>query len=393
MDSLSDSFKTDTPGEVCVETTSDDAILAARRWRASLPRAWRQSSTPYGTFLAVVNLVLYAALFAGYFLLPWWPARVACLFALPLVIGSLFVLGHDAAHNTLTPVGWLNRLLGRLVFLPAYHPYTSWVYAHNSLHHRWTCFKGRQPDFSPLTKAEYDALPAWRRAIVRFFRSPLGVGPYYAVEFWLGVLLFPPRERRSPFMLAFHFDRLLILTFFVAQASLAGWLAWLLHGEIWRSTPHAFAGIVVPFGLWIWFMGFVSYIQHTHPLCAWYNDEAEWTFHHVQLKSTTHIRFPWPIEPMLNNIMDHAAHHLDPKIPLYYLPQSQKLLEEKAPEHALVINWSFSEYLHTCAACKLYDFKRHCWTDWNGNPTSPLNLPHYRVEAKNTTQGTLESSA
>jgi omega-6 fatty acid desaturase (delta-12 desaturase) len=375
-----------------VPSIPEQAALAARRWRAALPRLWRQSSTVHGTVLAVASLALYAALFAGYFLLPWWPARVACLFGLPMVIGSLFVLGHDAAHNALTPVGWLNRLLGRLVFLPAYHPYTSWVYAHNTLHHGWTCFKGRQPDFAPLTKAEYDALPAWRRAVVRFFRSPLGVGPYYAVEFWLGVLLFPPRERRSPFTLAFHLDRLLIVGFFLLQASLAGWLSWQLHGEAGRAALHAIVGIVVPFGLWIWFMGFVSYIQHTHPLCAWYDDEAEWTFHHVQLKSTTHMVFPWPIEPMLNNIMDHAAHHLDPSIPLYHLPQSQKLLEETAPEHALVIRWTFTEYLRTCAACKLYDFERHCWTDWQGNPTSPLNLPNYRVGGL-PPEGPLASSA
>jgi omega-6 fatty acid desaturase (delta-12 desaturase) len=362
-----------------VPSIPEHAALAARRWRAALPKWCRQSSTLHGSVLAVATLGLYAVLFAGFFMMPWWPGRAACLFGLPLVIGSLFVLGHDAAHNALTPVGWLNRLLGRLVFLPAYHPYTSWVYAHNTLHHGWTCFKGRQPDFAPLSKAEYDALPAWQRAVVRFFRSPLGVGPYYAIEFWLGVLVFPSRQRRSPFTLSFHLDRLLIVVFFVAQASLAGWLSWQLHGEPWRAALHAVVGILVPFGMWIWFMGFVSYIQHTHPLCAWYDNEAEWTFHHVQLKSTTHIVFPSPIESMLNNIMDHAAHHLDPSIPLYHLPQSQKLLEQTAPEHALVIPWTFAEYLHTCAACKLYDFERHCWTDWQGNPTSPLNLPNYRV--------------
>ena len=37
----------------------------------------------------------------------------------PLMIGALFIIGHDAAHNSFTPYGWLNRLLGRLVLLPA----------------------------------------------------------------------------------------------------------------------------------------------------------------------------------------------------------------------------------------------------------------------------------
>ena len=59
------------------------------------------------------------------------------------MIGALFIIGHDAAHNSFTPYGWLNRLLGRLVLLPAWHPYTSWAYAHNTLHHGGTNLRGK----------------------------------------------------------------------------------------------------------------------------------------------------------------------------------------------------------------------------------------------------------
>jgi hypothetical protein len=31
--------------------------------------------------------------------------------------------------------------------------------------------------------------------------------------------------------------------------------------------------------------------------------------------------------------------------------------------------------MELCRACKLYDFERHCWTDFKGNPTSELGLP------------------
>ena len=348
---------------------------AARRWRASLPREWRRSSLAHGLALTLATLALYAAAWLGYFLLPWMWARIASLFLVPLVIGGLFVIGHDAAHNSLTPVGWLNRLLGRIVFLPAYHPFTSWTHAHNTMHHGWTCFKGRHPDFAPFTKEEFDRLPAWRRLLERVYRSPLGIGLFYTVDFWGKHILFPARKDRSPRKLWFHLDRLLVLAFFAAQCAAAWLLSAELHGQTWRALGHAAVGIVVPFGLWIWFMGFVSYIQHTHPTVAWYDDEAEWAFYTVQLKSTVHVVFPWPIERLLNNIMDHPAHHLDPVIPLYRLPESQRLLEETTPEHAVIVHWTPWEYLRTCAACKLYDFERHCWTDFDGNPTSPLNLP------------------
>ncbi len=359
--------------------TADES---ARRWRASLPREWRKPSLARGLTLALVTVSVYIAAFLGYFLLPWMWARIACLFIVPMVIGGLFVIGHDAAHNSLTPVGWLNRLLGRVVFLPSFHPYTSWTHAHNTNHHGGTMLRGKHPDFAPFTKQEYDALPWWRRWVERVYRSPLGVGLSYVFDFWAGHILFPPRSNRSPFTFWFHFDRLLVLAFFVTQCVVAWLLSVRLHGEGWRAAWHAFAGVTIPFGLWIWFMGFVSFIQHTHPTCAWYDDPEEWSFYTVQLKSTTHMVFPWPIEPLLNNILDHPAHHLDPSIPLYHLPEAQRLLEETAPEHSVVVRWTPWEYLRTCAACKLYDFDRHCWTDFDGNPTSPLALPTLLMRQK-----------
>jgi hypothetical protein len=39
-----------------------------------------------------------------------------------------------------------------------------------------------------------------------------------------------------------------------------------------------------------------------------------------------------------------------------------------------VVSGSPAEYWRTCKACKLYDYRRHCWTDFAGTPTSPLNL-------------------
>ncbi len=328
-----------------------------------------------GLLVVAVAGVLYLGSFLGSFFMPWPGLRLTCLILGPVAIGMLFVIGHDAAHNSLTPVGWLNRILGRLVMLPAYHPYTSWSHAHNTLHHGWTNFKGRHPDFAPFSKEEYDRLPIWRRWLERFYRSPVGIGPCYMLDFYRRFLLFPSRRHRSPYTLWFHLDRALVLAFLVGQLGLAWVLAGMVDGAVLPRPVYTVLSVLVPWTTWIWFMGFVSFLQHTHPRMAWYNDEAEWSFYHVQLKSTAHVVFPWPIERLLNNIMDHPAHHLDSQIPLYNLPQSQKLLEETTPEHAVVIRWTPWEYLRICRSCKLYDFEQHCWTDFNGVPTTPCNLP------------------
>lgn len=347
---------------------------AARAWRATLPAEFRRRTNLYGGGLFAISAALYVLLFVGMFLLPTWWLRLAALLASPVVIGALFVIGHDACHGALVPRGWLNRLLGRLAMLPAWHPFTSWAHAHNTLHHGWTNFKGRHPDFSPFSKAEFDRLPYWRQLLERFYRSPLGIGPYYALDFFLIRLIFPRGEQRSPYRLAFHLDRVLVAAFLGVQL----WASWeltnLTPDRVLPAAVYALVAVFLPWTLWIWFMGFVSFVQHTHPRLAWYDKEDEWSFYHAQLKSTVHVVFPWPIERMLHNIMDHPAHHIDPTIPLYYLPQSQRLLEAELPEHAEVYYWTPRDYFHTCAACKLYDFERHCWLDFNGVPTTPFDL-------------------
>ncbi len=83
-----------------------------------LIRAWLAPisgrSTVRALALVVSDLLLYAA----------------CL-ATGLVISRLFILGHDACHQSLTRHRTLNRWLGRLIFLPSLTPYSLWEVGHN----------------------------------------------------------------------------------------------------------------------------------------------------------------------------------------------------------------------------------------------------------------------
>lgn len=353
---------------------TDPAADAARAWRASLPPHHRARSVAHGVALFGLSAVLYLALFAGALLLPSRWLNAVCLIVLPLVIGSLFILGHDAAHNTLTQLGWLNRVLGRLALLPAWHPYTAWCHAHNTLHHGGTNLKGRHPDFPPFSKDEFDRLPRWRRWLEVVYRTPAGIGLFYTLDFYLRYLILPRGDRYPPFRRAFRLDRLLVLAFVIAQFVAAYLLAGHTPDPLLPPAGIATAAVLLPWSIWIWFMGFITFLQHTHPRAAWYDDEREWSFYHVQLRSTTHVLFPWPIGALLHNIMDHPAHHIDPTIPLYELPASQRRLEEQAPSHSLIVPWSLGEYLRICRTCKLYDYRQHRWLDFTGRPTTPPGL-------------------
>lgn len=365
------------PAQATADRTTNPASAgeAARQWRASLPGKLRRRSLVRGALLLALPAVGYVAAMIGAVWLPSFLGRTISLGLAPVMIGALFVIGHDAAHNSLTPYTWLNRLLARVSLLPAWHPYASWAYAHNTLHHGGTNLRGKHPDFVPMTREEYERLPRWRSLLERIYRSPWGPGPSYLIGFYFGYILFPNAENRPPQRRQFEWDRLLVFAFFALQVLGMYSLATHTTGLFLPPLAYAVFDVVLPWVIWIQFMGFVSFVQHTHPRLAWYDSPEEWSFYHVQLKSTTHVVFPYPIEKLLNNIMDHAAHHIDPAIPLYHLPESQRLLEESCEEHAAVIHWSPWQYLELCRVCKLYDFDRHCWTDFEGNPTSELGLP------------------
>ena len=76
------------------------------------------------------------------------------------------------------------------------------------------------------------------------------------------------------------------------------------------------------------------------------------------------------IGSLLHHIMEHTAHHVDMSIPLYRLKGAQRLLEEALPARITVQRFSWRWYFSTARKCKLYDFDRQCWTDFEGRQTS-----------------------
>ena len=232
-------------------------------------------------------------------------------------IAALFVIAHDAAHGSLTPVPYLNRLIGRLSFLPSLQPLTSWEHTHNGLHHAWTNVRGKDPGYAPFTKEEFDDFSFSRRLLERFYRTALGLGLFYFVEVWWKFEIFPARERRCiRSFWKFQADRLLIIAYFTTEVTV------LLHFTK-LSTRHFEAeamiiliGVVLRYAIWNWIIGFITFQHHTHQSVCWYKNENDWSFFAGQIRSSVHLQFPRIVEMVLHNVLDHTAHHVDPKIPL-----------------------------------------------------------------------------
>lgn len=341
--------------------------------RSALEPFARRATAPALT-LFLATLAVYGLALAGAVALDITVVRLAAAVLAGTAMSSLFVIGHDAAHGAYAPSRRLNTFIGRIAFLPVLHNYSMWQVQHNRLHHRLPNLKGYNSWF-PLTKAEYDTLPVWRRGLERLYRSPLGFGPYYLLERWWQYELFPGRNERR---LAPWLD-LAFLAAFVAAFVAA--LAWLGHTLETGAIAAVAWGFVVPFLVWNAYMGATTYIQHTHPRIPWFEALSEWRRLGGQEEVTFHLEVPRWYGLISHHIMDHPAHHLHPKIPLYRIAAAQRRLNELLGERAVVQRFSPAYLFSTMACCKLYDFRQHRWLDFAGNPTSDCTLPAHMLQA------------
>jgi omega-6 fatty acid desaturase (delta-12 desaturase) len=348
--------------------------LKARDVRACMPADRRERS--YLASLPAFGLC--AAAYAVTFFLAFWCAHpllaAAAAVGNGLVVGLLFIIGHDACHGSFTPSAWLNRLLARLAFFTSLQPYTSWVYTHNGLHHGWTNLRGKDVVFAPFTLAEYRALPWRRRLLERLCRSPLGVGLMHLTQVWWRHEICPAPSDAPKDLSQFRLDRLMVLGFFLTKVTLAWTISFATTGDAATAALRTAWLLVITYAVWFWLIGFVTFQQHTNPEVPWYDDAGQWSFYRGQIHGTPHVSFPLWFHKLLFNVMDHNAHHVDPLVPSYRLPESQRSLEHAHGDDIVESIWSLRTYLKSMRVCRLYDYDRHQWLDFNGTPTTRAGL-------------------
>jgi omega-6 fatty acid desaturase (delta-12 desaturase) len=122
-------------------------------------------------------------------------------------------------------------------------------------------------------------------------------------------------------------------------------------------------------------MGLTIYLNHTHPAIPWFREEEAWSFHAGNVLGTTHVKLPRRLAPLYSDALSHTAHHADVRLPVYALPEAQTNLERTFTKGVQDYDFSLGEYRRIYTACKLFDFDRMCWTDFDGVATGPVWLP------------------
>ena len=294
-----------------------------------------------------------------------WLVKMLASLVLWLQIARLFIIGHDACHQSLTANRNLNKWLGRLVFLPSLTPFKLWELGHNMAHHGFTNLRGKDYVWAPFSPHEFSRLPRTRQWLERYYRSDSGHWLYYLIELWWKKLYLPSRHEVGASRSLFLGDCLMVSAFGVAWVGGLIAAAYATQQSAWLLVAM---GFLLPFLLWNALMGFVIYVHHTDPQVRWYQDGAAWATAQPHLTATIHIQFPRLVGAALHNIMEHPVHHLDMTIPLYQLKGAQKQLDALASGRILRRQFSWRRYRDCVKTCKLFDYEGGVWVPFPARP-------------------------
>lgn len=279
----------------------------------------------------------------------------------------LFLVGHEACHGSFFAGKTLNSVVGRIAFLPSMTAFSLWDVGHNVAHHGFNNLKGRDQVWTPYSKEEFDRLPRHRRIMERIYRCGLGWGLYYFVELWWKKLYFATRKQIGSGRLKYKLDSALVSVGAIAWMGTVALVAVRTHQQFWLL---ALLAIVAPFALWNSIIGLVVYVQHTHPTIAWFQERQEWQRARAYLTATANVRLPLGLDRAMHCIMEHSAHHVNPRISMFALRGAQRQVQAQAPEHVLSYRLDWHSYRDCVRRCKLYDYTNHAWLDWHGAVTA-----------------------
>ncbi len=287
-----------------------------------------------------------------------------------ICIAMLFIVGHDCGHSALVPGRRWNLWLGRLAFVPVVHSLSLWRLTHNQKHHLRTNLKGVDPVWTPMSPRDYRQASAARRWLERVYRSALGPAVYYYLDIWLPLMILPLTRQARANWLRHLPDTLFVLLGFAATLGFVAFLGAALTPErpLWLVL---LLGWAVPFATFNYLAAITVYLNHTHPEIPWFDDERIWSFYNGNVLGTAHVKMPFDIFPLYTDVMAHPAHHAQVSTPVYALPGEQAALKARIGGDSKEYLLSLGEYRRILGACKLFDYERMCWTDFDGNPTGP----------------------
>lgn len=275
--------------------------------KSSVPRSLFQLVNTAVPFFLIWSLML-KTLEHGYWL--------TLLLSVPaaMFVVRLFILQHDCGHGSFFQSRRLNEAVGFTIGIITLVPYTYWRKTH-AIHHATSGNLDERTfgDINTLTVREYLGLSPFRRFLYRLYRHPmimLVIGPAYQFILKHRFPADAPRSWKREWS-SVHATNLALLAIFGIMALTIGIKDFLL--------------IQTPITLLAGSIGvFLFYMQHQYEDTYW-RARREWDYFEAGLKGSSHFVLPKVFQWLTGNIGLHHIHHVDSRIPNYFL---QKCFDE-----------------------------------------------------------------
>jgi acyl-lipid omega-6 desaturase (Delta-12 desaturase) len=325
--------------------------------RAVIPEECYQRSRLRSAISVARDGALYLAVIAALVLVDtWWLAAPLVILA-GLVVSAMFIIGHDAAHQSLFEGRRANRVVATVMMLPSLHVHEAWVLGHNRVHHGYTAQQGMDFVWHPITPTEYLTMSRLERLRHRLEWSWAGAGAYYLRGVWWEKMIrFTPPGRNARNV---QRDKAIVAAWFVgasAAAAAAGWGRGGAAGAavMWLKLVGG------PFLVFTQIIGWTVYVHHIDPDIRWW-PRRQWSRWRGQVEATTILRIPRLLNVFFHHIFVHVPHHVDMRLPWYRLPRAAAALHAAFPEFVAQRRFRLRDYVRSVRRCKLYDFEHGRW--------------------------------
>jgi omega-6 fatty acid desaturase (delta-12 desaturase) len=343
--------------------------------RANSWEGYKSFAIDLAIYVAGIAIVLYSA---------GWGGKLLGGFIASIGVVNLGTLSHEAAHRALVQSRLGNKILAVVSLTIVMFNYRLWIYDHHVLHHGRTNVKLNN-FLSPLTLEEYRARSPFRRALYRAYLSEttLGILLYFMLERWPKVHFYPGAWLPARFR-ASALGYTALMTAFAA--ALLALLVLVPSAQGASVVATVVCGFVMPYVVWFTIFSSTAFLQHTNPRLRWYPDVGSLASHPEAL--SVHVKFPAWLNHATHYVLEHPVHHVSPMIPHYHLRAAQAELAGLASPEVIVMPFTLGNVREVLRRCKLYDYQKHRWLDFEGNVTAiPVDSAQIKSRAARPAPG------
>ncbi|KAK7678562.1 hypothetical protein QCA50_018434 [Cerrena zonata] len=276
-----------------------------------------------------------------------WAFWIAYWFWESVAFTGMWTLGHECGHDALSPIHWVNTVIGVFLHMFMITPYHAWRITHRH-HHKGTNHLAHDETYHPFTRTDLK-LPPPEKATRMHYKEMIEETPAFTtfklvVRQFIGFQLYLLHNRKgnpkypkgtshyNPSAKLFkpeHRTSILISDFFIISmlSILSVWSYYRGFREVWR----------VYFVPWLWAHNWIvmfTYLQHSDPTVPYYRGKMQWNFTRGALATVDRPVFGWIGKFFWHGIAhDHVAHHFFVNVPFYNLPKVTEAIKPVLGEY------------------------------------------------------------